>query len=389
MHFICVLLQDQIDNKKEHEKKIQNILESNDEMQVKMDAFRQLQAEVCGLCGAVCYTRCAMFCTVQFDAKKDEFVQKIENKMDDLQNAVNFMENKLNVMGSYYDDMIKDHDKFINFVMDQGDKYGEELGKIKSYLEELGSQIKGKRRDLYEGQAEDVERKTFSADYEVCTVQQSTEKVKNKSKNCNARIGAAVGFGVGALTGALVAGSMTCGLGATAGFIFGGAIGGAVGGCIIGGLIDKVTGNNKDKYETTTHCTKRTETITLTGADCYSGDKQNEKLQKILTAMEGEFQRYGDKLRNAKQNASEQKREAEDFKTMIGGMKAQIKSFNESIKEIKDSLKNAVIDAAFKKKMNNKQLVLMMQVKKLSMELKDKSKSKPKWQDDDDEKECK
>eukprot|EP01083_Nonionella_stella_P196508 723004_1 len=205
--------QKQINTKIDHGQKIQDILESNIGFQAKMNAFKQIQNE--------------------FDSKKQKFVQQIGDKMDDLQDAVLSMEAKLNIMSTYYDDMISDHDKFINFVITQGQNYGNEIQNIREYLMKIGDDIKGKKRDLYDGQAEDVERKTFSADYDVYT-EHTTDKVQGGSS-----MDPAVAMGIGMVAGAVIGGGIAAAASCGVGTVYGMAVGGAVGGMIAGAIIHK------------------------------------------------------------------------------------------------------------------------------------------------------
>eukprot|EP01084_Bolivina_argentea_P260564 440067_1 len=135
-------INDNIKNETDSKQEQNDILNSEQSMESKMKQFQELLNK--------------------HNEKKGEFVGGIKTALNLLDNAICNMENKLFIIGEYYNDMIKDHENFINFCKNQGDQYGDEMKEIKQYLDKIGADIKDKKRDLYEGQSEDVERKTFS-----------------------------------------------------------------------------------------------------------------------------------------------------------------------------------------------------------------------------------
>eukprot|EP01084_Bolivina_argentea_P051542 94825_1 len=312
------------------------------------------------------------------DKQKEAFKSSIKQKMGSLMDVIDKMESKLNLMDEYYQNMIKDHEFFIDFCINKGKEYGDELANIQRYFVEIGEQIKGRKRDLYEGQSADVERKTFTAEYEKYDINQSTTETKSEDTGMDDPV--LKGMKYGAISGAVVGGAVgLCALGPPG--LVGGALCGALLGIGPGMLIGMAAGSSNDSktYKTTrTTWTKSTGSVTLTGANYYDGDRHNNALQQIVDSLKEEFEIYLEKLKQRKKEAENQKEEADDFKQSIDEMKEQICTFKLEAEDIMEKIEEDKFD---RDEINGKCEQLFVDVNLLMDVLDEKSKNpQQKWE---------
>eukprot|EP01083_Nonionella_stella_P092219 258072_1 len=306
----------------------------------------------------------------QYADKKKTFDDKMDQRMVKLDQAIANIEGKLSVMEGYYDEMIADNERFIQFCVGQGDKYGDEMKDIKEYLSGVINQVKGKSRDLYEGQDEDVERKTFTEEYTVYTRAQQNSKPSNAQRSSVPLGGALpmIGAFAGAVGGALIGNVIMPGAGTLPGLVIGGVLGGMIGLWVEGSF-------EKDK-ESGVEMKAHTEKIELTGQDYYSGSEHSGALKQITKALESKIKEYKDDLLSGENAAQKNIDESKDFKMGIAAIRTQVLIFKKDIEGFKTVMKEAVNNPQYRKTMNQKCKDLFTKIWDLVLEIENKSKEK-------------
>lgn len=298
---------------------------------------------------------------IQHKKQKDEFDANMDGMMSKLDQAINNVTSKLDIMEKYYDDMINDNNRFIKFCMEQGEHYGEEMKEIKQYLEKIGAQIRP-RRDLYEGNEE--EKRDFTVEYEVyvpVNEPSGNDDYKGKQNNHES-----------------VQNGIYCGMieGGIGGLIFGGPIGAGAGvivGGAIGGLIARFDAMKEKDEESGIELAKKTEQITLTGKDYYDGTKQKESLHEIINALQDKVKDYKTRLENAQSEAEDNNTKAEDFKSSIINMRQQVDTFKNQVNEFKQKLSKANRNEKFRETMETKCTDLFNKIWGIVNQIKDKN----------------
>eukprot|EP01084_Bolivina_argentea_P173357 300247_1 len=271
-----------------------------------------------------------------YQKKKNSLQNRINRKLDVVDDAMNAIQVKLNIMESYYMQMMEDYKYFEKFINTKDD----ELAQAINYFQDVARQLKqspdrsklfvSKTSKLYEEYKSDEQILSFTEDYEY-------KKLETTGINMGDAIvtGVKVGGTVGAVGGAVVGGLAAGPVGAVAGGITW-AIGGAIWGAGIGAIVS-LCNPQKCSYTTKTGIvTVNSELI------AYENKKQADALQKIVKKIQQSktYKKMQNELAGNRKLANEQRDKLQNLKTQMMKVQQPLINYKYQMKELKKTLKN-------------------------------------------------